>query len=130
MEPSGFPTLLGLEKPWAEAWTSLHRSSRKGSHPKHESDQPFVGAPRIHGEQLKLGIQTSQATVFKYMIRYRKPPSQSWQTFLNNHMPYLVSIDFFTVPTATFRVLYVFLVLPHERRSVLHFAITDHPTAQ
>ena len=91
---------------------------------------PLWGAPRIHGELLKLDIQVSQATVSKYMIRARKPPSQSWRTFLNNHLPDLVSIDFFTVPTATFRVLYVFIVLSHERRSVLHFNVTDHPTAQ
>ncbi len=86
---------------------------------------PLWGAPRIHGELLKLDIQVSQATVSKYMIRNRKPPSQSWRTFLNNHLPDLVSIDFFTVPTATFRVLYVFIVLSHERRSVLHFNVTD-----
>jgi len=91
---------------------------------------PLWGAPRIHGELLKLDIHLSQATVSKYMIRHRKPPSQSWKTFLKNHAPDLVSIDFLTVPTATFRILYVFLVLSHERRSVLHFAITDHPTAE
>ena len=91
---------------------------------------PLWGAPRIHGELLKLDIHVAQATVSKYMIRNRKPPSQSWRTFLNNHLPDLVSIDFFTVPTATFRVLYVFIVLSHERRSILHFNITDHPTAQ
>ena len=91
---------------------------------------PLWGAPRIHGELLKLDIHVSQATVSKYVIRTRKPPSQSWRTFLSNHLPDLVSIDFFTVPTATFRVLYVFIVLSHDRRSVLHFNVTDHPTAQ
>ena len=91
---------------------------------------PLWGAPRIHGELLKLDIQVAQATVSKYMIRDRKPPSQSWRTFLNNHLPDLVSIDFFTVPTATFRVLSVFIVLSHKRRSVLHFNVTEQPTAQ
>lgn len=91
---------------------------------------PLWGAPRIHGELLKLDIHVSQATVSKYMIRHRKPPSQSWKTFLKNHAPDLVSIDFLTLPTATFRVFYVFLVLSHKRRSVLHFAITEHPTAE
>ncbi len=91
---------------------------------------PLWGAPRIHGELLKLDIQVSQATVSKYMMRDRKPPSQSWRTFLNNHLPDLVSIDFFTVPTATFRVLSVFIVLSHERRSVLHFNVTEQPAAQ
>jgi hypothetical protein len=64
------------------------------------------GAPRIHGERLKLGIEISQATVSKYMAHHRKPPSQTWRAFLENHVADLVSIDFFTVPTATFRVLY------------------------
>jgi transposase InsO family protein len=90
---------------------------------------PLWGAPRIHGELLKLDIHVAQATVSKYMMRNRKPPSQSWRTFLNNHLPDLVSIDFFTVPTATFRVLYVFIVLSHERRCVMHFNVTEHPTA-
>jgi len=77
-----------------------------------------------------LGIDVSQTTVAKYMIRPRKPPSQTWRTFLDNHVKELVSIDFFTVPTATFRILYVLLVLRHERRQVVHFNVTEHPTAQ
>jgi hypothetical protein len=72
---------------------------------------PLWGAPRIHGKLLKLGIEVSQATVSKYMVRQRKPPSQTWRTFLKNHAEDIVSVDFFTVPTATFRVLFVFLVL-------------------
>ena len=87
------------------------------------------GAPRIHGELLKLGIEISQATVSKYMARHRKPPSQTWRTFLDNHVPALASIDFFTVPTATFRILYAFIVLSHDRRKILHFNVTAHPTA-
>ena len=88
------------------------------------------GAPRIHGELLKLGIDISQATVSKYMARPRKPPSQTWRTFLNNHTECLAAIDFFTVPTATFRVLDVFIVLSHDRRQVVNFNVTEHPTAQ
>jgi hypothetical protein len=88
------------------------------------------GAPRIHGELLKLGIEISRATVSKYMARHRKPPSQTWRTFLDNHVTDLVSIDFFTVPTATFRILYVFIVLNHDRRQAVHFNVTEHPTAQ
>ena len=72
------------------------------------------GAPRIHGELLKLGFEVGEATVSRYMPLRRKPPSQNWRTFLRNHTQDLVSIDFFVVPTATFRVLYVFLVLDHE----------------
>jgi putative transposase len=87
------------------------------------------GAPRIHGELLKLGITISQATVAKYMGRRRRPPSQSWRTFLSNHVSQLASIDFFTVPTATFRVLFVFVVLAHERRRIVHINVTAHPTA-
>ena len=88
------------------------------------------GAPRIHGELLKLGINVSQATVAKYMVRHPKPPSQAWRTFLKNHTKQLASIDFFTVPTISFRILYVFLVLSHERRRVVHFNVTSHPTAE
>ncbi|MCP4192235.1 MAG: integrase, partial [Planctomycetaceae bacterium] len=88
------------------------------------------GAPRIHGELLKLGIEISQATVSKYMARHRKPPSQNRRTFLDNHVMDLVSIDFFTVPTATFRVLYVLIVLSHDRRKIVHFNVTANPTAQ
>jgi len=72
------------------------------------------GAPRLHGELLKLGIELSQATVAKYMVKQRKPPSQTWRTFLENHVKQLVSVDFFVVPTVSFRILYVFVVLAHE----------------
>jgi len=88
------------------------------------------GAPRIHGELLKLGFDVCEATVSRYMPRRRKPPSQTWRTFLSNHVGDLVSVDFFVVPTATFRILYVFVVLAHERRRVVHFNVTDGPSAK
>ncbi len=88
------------------------------------------GAPRIHGELLKLGIEISQATVSKYIRHSNKPPSQTWRTFLSNHAECLAAMDFFTVPTAGFRVLYVFIVLSHDRRQVEHFNVTKHPSAQ
>jgi transposase InsO family protein len=91
---------------------------------------PYWGAPRIHGELLKLGIEISERTVSRLMPKYRKPPSQTWRAFLNNHVQDLVSIDFFTVPTATFRVLFVLVVLAHHRRRVVHFNVTEHPTAE
>jgi hypothetical protein len=94
------------------------------------SANPRWGAPRLHGELLKLGIRLAQATVAKYMVRHRKPPSQTWRTFLENHAKELVSTDFFVVPTATFRLLFVFLVLSHDRRRLLHFGVTSHPTAE
>jgi len=88
------------------------------------------GAPRIHGELLKLGVEVSQATVSKYMLQSKKPPSQTWRAFLNNHAECVAAMDFFTIPTARFRVLYVFIVLSHDRRHVVHFNATEHPTAQ
>ena len=93
-------------------------------------ENPTWGAPRIHGELLKLGFEVAEATVSRYMPRRRKPPSHSWRPFLHNHTKDLVSIDFFVVPTATFRVLYVFLVLEHERRRIVHFNVTEGPSAQ
>jgi len=93
-------------------------------------ENPSWGAPRIHGELLKLGIDIGESSVRKYMVRGHKPPSQTWRTFLENHAQQLVSIDFFTVPTLRFQVLYVFLVLAHDRRRILHFNVTAHPTAE
>jgi hypothetical protein len=75
---------------------------------------PRWGAPRIHGELLKLGLEVSQATVAKYMVRHRKPSSQTWRTFLKNRMTSMVSADFFVVPTITFRLLFVFVILSHD----------------
>ena len=92
-------------------------------------ENPLWGAPRIQAELIKLGIDVSETTVAKYMVRVRKPPAQTWLTFLHNHKDAMASIDFFTVPTATFRILYVFLVLSHNRRKVLLFNVTDHPSA-
>jgi putative transposase len=88
------------------------------------------GAPRLHAELLKLGIEVSQATVAKYMLRHRRPPSQTWRTFLDDHVKQLVTVDFFVVPTVSFRLLYVFVVLAHDRRRVVHFNVTEHPTAE
>ena len=88
------------------------------------------GAPRIHGELLKLGIDIGETSVSKYMVRCRQPPSQTWRTFLENHLQQLVAIHFFTVPTLRFQVLYVFLVLAHDRRRIVHFNVTSHPTAE
>jgi putative transposase len=75
---------------------------------------PIWGAPRSHGELLKLGIEVSETTVAKYMVRHRKPPSQSWRAFLKNHTQQIVSVDFFVVPTLSFRILFVFVVLEHH----------------
>jgi hypothetical protein len=87
------------------------------------------GAPRIHGELLKLGFEISERTVSRLMPKKDRKPSQSWMTFLRNHVGHLVSVDFFTVATIQLHVLYVFIVLAHDRRRILHFNITEHPTA-
>jgi transposase InsO family protein len=91
---------------------------------------PFWGAPRIHGELLKLGINVGQTSVAKYMARRRRPPSQGWRTFLLNHADEIASIDLFVVPTISFRLLYGLLVLRHDRRRILGFSVTAHPTAE
>jgi len=101
-------------------WKSRRRGCRAN---------PLWGAPRIHGELLKLGIDVSEAAVSKYMIRRRGPPSQTWRTFLSNHAKDIIALDFFTVPTAAFRILFVLIILSHDRRWILHVNVTEHPTA-
>ena len=90
---------------------------------------PLWGAPRVHGELGKLGVDVSERTVSRPMRRSRRPPSQIWRTFLTNHVSAFGSVDFFTVPTVTGRVLFVFVVLLHHRRRIVHFNVTAHPTA-
>jgi hypothetical protein len=95
-----------------------------------QAANPLWGAPRIHGELRKRGLAISQATVAKYLRRHpRTPRRQTWRTFLTNHVTQLASIDFFTVPTATFRVLFVFVAPSHDRRRIVHVNVTAHPTA-
>ncbi|MEA2061730.1 MAG: hypothetical protein U9P10_14765 [Thermodesulfobacteriota bacterium] len=93
---------------------------------------PLWGAPRIHGELMKLGIFVHERTISNIIkrIRPRNPPSQTWKTFLKNHMCNTFAADFFTVPTARFKVLYVFVIIKHETRQVVHFNVTRHPTAK
>jgi hypothetical protein len=85
---------------------------------------PLWGAPRIHGELLKLGIEIGQTSVAKYMARHRKPPSQGWKTFLRNHADGIASMDLFVVPTLSFRLLYGLLILKHGRRQMLWLGVT------
>jgi hypothetical protein len=91
---------------------------------------PFWGAPRIHGELLKLGIDVGQTSVAKYMTRGRRGPSQGWKTFLCNHADGMASVDLFVVPTVSFRLLYGFLVLQHGRRRIMWLGVTANPTAE
>jgi transposase InsO family protein len=93
-------------------------------------ENPLWGAPRIHGELLKLGFEIAESTVSKYMIQRRGPPSQTWRTFLRNHAHAIAAIDLCVVPTLTFECLFAFLVLGHGRRQLLWFAVTRHPTAE
>jgi hypothetical protein len=93
-------------------------------------ENPLWGAPRIHGELLKLGFEIAESTVSKYMIRRSGPPSQTWRTFLHNHADAIAAIDLCVVPTLTFECLFAVLVLGHGRRQLLWFAVTRHPTAE
>lgn len=116
-------------------WKSRHRVGRPAVSPDVRAlirtmsqANPLWGTPRIHGELLKLGINVSQASVTKYRARSRRPPSQSWRTFLTNHVEQIMAADFFVVPTATGRLLFVLVMLAHHRRRVVHVGVTAHPT--
>src|SRR5215467_5516911 len=93
-------------------------------------ENPLWGAPRIHGELLKLGFEIAESTVSKYMIHRRRPPSQTWRTFLRNHADGIAAIDLFVVPTLTFELLFAFIVVSHGRRQLIWFAVTRHATAE
>ena len=112
---------VGRPKIEAEIRKLIRRMSR---------ENPGWGVPRFQSELALLGHTVSEATVRKYRIRTHKPPSQTWRTFLDNHLQDIVAVDFFTVPTATFRILFCFIVLRHHRRMVIHFNVTAHPTAE
>ena len=93
-------------------------------------ENPTWGAPRIEAELALLGYDVSESTIDRYMIRPKHPSSPTWETFLKNHMESTVAIDFFTVPTATFRTLYCLIVLSHDRRKMQYFNVTANPTAE
>ena len=122
------------------AWYWTRRSRPRGGRPQVVADvrrliremalaNPLWGAPRIHGELVKLGFEVSERTIFRLMPRRRTPPSQTWRTFLENHLGSTVGIDFFAVPTLTCRILFVLVVLAHDRRRILHVNVTPHPTS-
>ena len=93
-------------------------------------ENPLWGAPRIHGELLKLGIEVAQSTVAKYMAKRRPGSGQTWKTFLRNHVAGIGAMDFLVVPTINFRLLFVLVILRHERRRLISLSVTDHPTAE
>jgi hypothetical protein len=147
---SGWQDALVLVKPttviswqrkrFRDHWTQLSRAGRRGRPPiakevrdlirKMSESNPAWGSPRIRSELRKLGIDVAKSTVEKYMVRRRKPPSPRWRAFLANHVGELVSLDFFTVSTVRFKVLFVLIILAHDRRRVVHFNITTNPTAR
>jgi putative transposase len=119
------------------SWKSRHRQGRPSVSRevidlirKMSLANPLWGAPKVHGELLKLGFELSESTVAKYLVGHRRPPSQTWRTFLTNHSKTLVSSDFFVVQTGLFRVLFVFVILSHDRRRLVHVAVTEHPTSE
>lgn len=127
-------------KNFKEHWTKLCRNGKPGR-PATDPEivclirdmskaNPFWGSPRIRDELNKIGISLAKSTIEKYMVKHRKPPSPTWRVFLNNHVKDLVSTDFFIVPTMKNSVLFVFLILSHDRRRVVHFNVTEHPTAK
>ena len=95
-----------------------------------QRENPLWGAPRIHGELLMLGIEVCESTVSKYLRKLQRPPSQTWRTFVHNHLHQSVAVDFLVVPTIRFSLLYVFVVLDHRRRRILHVNVTANPTAE
>ena len=120
-------------------WRRRSRSARVGRPPiaaevralirhMHRAN-PIWGAPRIHGELRKLGIEIAETTVAEYLGHRPASPSPTWRTFLRTHLTQFASMDFFTVPTVTFRVLFVLVILSHDRRRIVHLNVTDHPTA-
>jgi transposase InsO family protein len=130
LAPPGLPAILDVEVRHGQPGRPAVSKEIRQLIRKMSRENPLWGAPRIHGELLKLGIDIGETSVAKYIVRSRKPPSQTWRTFLENHVKNMVSVDFFTVPTIRFQVLYVFLVLAHDRRRIVHFNVTAHPTAE
>jgi putative transposase len=122
--------VLDLEEPPARAGRPAVGPEIRALIRRMSTDNPLWGAPRIHGELQKLGFEISQAAVSKYVVRHRRPPSQTWRSFLDNHLQTLVCVDFFVVPTVLCKVLFVFVVLAHDHRRVLHVNVTGAPTAQ
>ena len=132
--------LAWQRKRFRDHWAKLSKQGRPGRPTVSKEVRALIrkmseantgwGSPRIVGELRKLGIDVAKSTMEKYRVRSRKPPSPTWKAFLKNHVRDLVSIDFFVVPTVRFKVLFVLVVLAHHRRRVVHFNVTEHPTAQ
>ncbi len=118
-------------------WKSLSRGGRPQIETelcalirKMSLENPLWGAPRIHGELLKLGFEIAQSSVAKYMVKHRGPPSQGWGTFLRNHAPEIAAMDLFIVPTIGFDLLYAFVIVRLDRRDLVWINVTTNPTAE
>jgi hypothetical protein len=133
-------TVIGWHRSGFRAWWRW-KSRNVGGRPKADvelrdligrmcRENPLWGAPRIHGELLKLGFTLAQSTVSKYMVRGRRPPSQGWKTFLRNHAGGIAAVDFLVVPTLSFERLFAFVVLGLGRRDIVWIGVTTNPTAQ
>src|SRR5712692_5525413 len=133
-------TVVRWHRDWLRhRWTRRSRSRPDGRPPIEQqirvlvremaTANPLWGGPRIHGELRTLGVHVSERTVSRLLERHPRSPSQTWRTFLTNHLGSAASMDFFTVPTLTGRVLFVLVLLSHDRRRIVHLNVTDHPTA-
>jgi hypothetical protein len=124
---------LGLDSGICSFWDSIQNPRNwlltSGAMDRLSEENPLWGTPRIQTELHLLGLEVAESTVAKYRIKSSKPSSQTWKTFLSNHTRGIIGIDFFTVPTATVRNLYCFIILLHERRQVVHFNVAKHPTS-
>ena len=128
VESQGLPALLALAIRIAPIGRPKTSSEIRNLIRQMSMANPLWGAPRIHGELLKLGIEVSQATVGRYMPWRPKVPSPTWRSFLRNHMCDMAAVNMFVVATATFQLLYALIVLGHDRRRVIHFEVTPNPT--
>jgi putative transposase len=128
------------QKRFREHWRRLSQRGKRGRPAMAQEvrvliqtmwqSNPTWGAPRIVGELQKLGIDVAKSTVERYRVRPRQPPSPTWKTFLHNHVRDVAAMDFFVVPTVTFKVLFVLVILAHERRRIVHVNVTEYPTAE
>jgi putative transposase len=125
------PAVLALAVSWTRRWQGQGLSRNPGADPANAQENPTWGAPKIHGELLKLGLLLSERSVSRYLraIQRRGDPGKRWLAFLQNHREAIVALDFFTVPTVSFLVLYCLFVIEHARRKILHFRVTPHPNS-
>jgi transposase InsO family protein len=125
----GLSLLLAVEIT-ATGRAPANRSGLARADPANERREPALGAPRIHGELLKLGFAVAQSSVAKYMVKRRGPPSQGWRTFLHNHAPDIAAMDLFVVPTIGFDLLYALIIVRLDRRGLVWINVTTNPTAE